>query len=116
MQRSMDAFARACDNFGLTISTKKTEVLHQPPPNVPYVKPDISVNGQRLAAVDKFVYLGSTLSRSANIDDEVAYRVARASAAFGRLKENVWGAARTLHWNQVESLQSRCSAIPTVCM
>jgi hypothetical protein len=90
MQRSMDAFARACDNFGLTISTKKTEVLHQPPPNVPYVEPDISVNGQRLAAVDKFVYLGSTLSRSANLDDEIAYRVARASAAFGRLKERVW--------------------------
>lgn len=90
MQRSMDAFARACENFGLTISTKKTEVLHQPPPNVPYVEPDISVNGQRLAAVDKFVYLGSTLSRAANIDEEVAYRVARASAAFGRLRKNVW--------------------------
>jgi hypothetical protein len=44
------------------------------------------MNGQKLAAVD----LDSTLSRSANIDDEVAYCVARSSAAFGRLKENVW--------------------------
>ena len=39
---------------------------------------------------DKFVYLGSTLSRSANIDEEIAYRIARASASFGRLRDKVW--------------------------
>ena len=47
-------------------------------------------NGQRLAVVDKFVCFGGTLWRSANIDEEVAYRIARASTAFGRLKDNVW--------------------------
>jgi len=35
-------------------------------------------------------YLGSTLSHSINIDEELAYRLARASAAFGRLKYQVW--------------------------
>ncbi|KAJ1090062.1 hypothetical protein NDU88_003202 [Pleurodeles waltl] len=30
MQQSMNCFFTACKNFGLTISTKKTEVLHQP--------------------------------------------------------------------------------------
>lgn len=90
MQGSMNLFSKACSNFGLTISTKKTEVLHQPAPNVPYTEPHITVNGQRLAVADKFVYLGSTLSRSVNIDDEVAYRIARASAAFGRLRDKVW--------------------------
>jgi len=90
MQRSMDQFAKACDDFGLTISTKKTEVLHQPAPAAPYKEPNITVNGQRLAAVDKFTYLGSTLSRFVNIDEEVAYRISRASAAFGRLAGNVW--------------------------
>ena len=64
--------------------------MHQPAPATPYSEPSIIVNGQRLAVTDKFVYLGSTLSRSANIDEEVAYRVARASAAFGRLREKVW--------------------------
>ena len=86
MQESMDLFAKACDEFGLTISTKKTEVMHQPAPAEPYTEPNITVGSQRLAVVDKFVYLGSTLSRSINIDEEVAYRLARASAAFGRLK------------------------------
>ena len=77
---------KACDDFGLTISIKKTEVLHQPAPATPYVEPNITVNGQKLAVTDKFVYLGSTLSRSVNIDEEVSYRIARASAAFGRLR------------------------------
>ena len=29
MQHSVDKFAKACNNFGLTICTKKTEVMHQ---------------------------------------------------------------------------------------
>ena len=81
MQESMDLFAKACDDFGLTISTKKTEVMHQPAPGTP---------GQRLAVADKFIYLGSILLCSVNIDKEVAYRIARASAPFGRLKDQVW--------------------------
>ncbi len=32
MQASMDKFAAACDNFGLLINTKKTEVMYQPAP------------------------------------------------------------------------------------
>ena len=44
---------------------------------------------QKLAVTDKFVYLGSTLSRSVIIDEEVLYRITRASAAFGRLRDTV---------------------------
>jgi len=40
--------------------------------------------------VENFTYLGSTLSRSANIDAEVNNRIAKASSAFGRLKKTVW--------------------------
>ena len=90
MQISMDLFSKACDDFGLTISIKKTEVLHQPAPAAPHTEPHITVKDQSLAVANKFVYLGSTLSRSANIDEEVSYRIARASASFGRLKDRVW--------------------------
>ena len=90
MQHSVDKFSEACSNFGLTISTKKTEVMHQPAPGKPYVEPNIHVNGQRLNAVDKFTYLGSTLSSSVVIDDEINARIAKASVAFGRLRSNVW--------------------------
>ena len=37
MQETVDKFSNACDSFGLTISTKKTEVLHQPAPGKPYL-------------------------------------------------------------------------------
>ena len=40
--------------------------------------------------VDKFTYLGSTLSRGVHIDDEVTARIAKASVAFRRLRANVW--------------------------
>ena len=32
MQHSVDKFVEACNNFGQTISTKKTEVMNQPAP------------------------------------------------------------------------------------
>ena len=52
MQLSMDQFATACKNFGLTISTKKTEVMYQPAPGTPYTEPVITVNGQKLAPAE----------------------------------------------------------------
>ena len=48
------------------------------------------MNGQLLQVVDKFAYLGSTLSTAVHIDDEVTARIAKASVAFGRVRGNVW--------------------------
>nr|VZH93823.1 unnamed protein product [Spirometra erinaceieuropaei] len=93
MQRSMDLFSAACENFGLVINTQKTVVMHQPPPNsatAPNASPQISVNGTLLQVVENFPYLGSTLSRNTKIDDEVANRISKASQAFGRLQSTVW--------------------------
>ena len=42
-----------------------------------------------MEVVDKFTYLGSTLSRAVHTDD-VTVRIAKASLAFGRLRANVW--------------------------
>nr|VZI42177.1 unnamed protein product [Spirometra erinaceieuropaei] len=93
MQRSMDLFSAACENFGLVINTQKTVVVHQPPPNsatAPNAPPQISVNGTHLQVVETFPCLGSTLSRNTKIDDEVANRISKASQAFGRLHSTVW--------------------------
>ena len=49
------------------------------------------MKGQRLQLVDKFTYLGSTLSGVVHIDDEVNARIAKANAnAFGRLRGSIW--------------------------
>nr|VZI14314.1 unnamed protein product [Spirometra erinaceieuropaei] len=93
IQRSIDLFSAACENFGLVINTQKMVVMHQPPlhsvtaPNAP---PQISVNGTQLQVVENFPYLGSTLSRNTKIDDEVANRISKTSQAFGRLQSTVW--------------------------
>ena len=90
MQQSMNKFSSACDSFGLTISTKKTEVMFQPAPRNAYTEPSITVKGVTLKVVESFAYLGSILSRSVRIDNEVDARIAKASTAFGRLRKKVW--------------------------
>nr|VZI40273.1 unnamed protein product [Spirometra erinaceieuropaei] len=92
MQRSMDLFSAACENFGVVINTQKTVVMHQPPPNSATAPntPQINVNGTQLQVVENFPYLGSTLSRNTKIDDKVANRISKASQAFGRLQGTVW--------------------------
>ena len=90
MQKGVDQVADSCDSYDLTISIKKTEVVYQPAPGKPYKEPTITVKGQRLQVVDKFTYLGSTLSGVVHIDDEVSARIAKASAAFGRLLGRIW--------------------------
>nr|VZH99343.1 unnamed protein product [Spirometra erinaceieuropaei] len=59
MQKSMDLFVVACDNLGLVITTEKTVVMHQPPPDAAYVAPQINVKGAQLQVVDNFTYLAA---------------------------------------------------------
>ena len=83
MQKGVAQVSDSCDSYDLKFSIKKTEVVYQPAPGKPYKEPIITVKGQQLQVVDKFTYLGSTLSRVVHIDDEVNARIAKASAAFG---------------------------------
>ena len=55
-----------------------------------YHEPHIFVNDEPLKATDYFTYMGSTLSREANIDVEVNNRLSKANSAFGRLRKKVW--------------------------
>ncbi len=58
IQEMCNYFAAACTEFGLTISLSKTVVMAQNVPAPPYV----TINGTVLSVVEKFVYLGSTLT------------------------------------------------------
>ena len=89
-KKGVDQVSESCDSYDLTISIKKTEVVYQPAPGKPYKEPTITVKDQRLQVVDKFTYLGSTWSRVVQIDDEVNARIAKASAAIGRLRGSIW--------------------------
>ena len=86
----MDTIFSACDNFGLTICTKKTEAMHKPVPNRLYQELPIYVKGQALQPMDTFTYLGSALSRAVLIDDEINSGIAKSSSAYGRLRATAW--------------------------
>ena len=60
MQKGVDQVSDSSDSYNLIISIKKIEVVYQPAPRKPCKEPAITVKGQRLQAVDKFSYLGST--------------------------------------------------------
>ncbi len=90
-------FAIACTEFGLTISLSKTVVMAQ---NVP-APPHVTINGTVLSVVEKFVYLGSTLTENNSLDAELNTRIGRASTTFGRLQSRVWN-------NGHLSLKVRC--------
>ena len=96
MQKTIDQVShKACDNYDIKISTKKTEVVTQPAYRIPYSEPTITATRQRLHDDDdKFSYLGSTLSIAVHIDDEVTARIAQVSIAFGRLHGNIWDQSR----------------------
>ena len=64
--------------------------MHQPAPGKPHTEPNITIKGQRLKVVEKLTYLGSTLSKSIVVDNDVNTRLAKVSATFGRLNRNMW--------------------------
>ena len=91
-QLSIDCFSNACDNLGRTISTKETDVLHQPAAKKTRVVYQPALSKRKFPRLfDRLTYVFSTLSRSAKMDDEVNSRIAKASSVFGRLRDRVWG-------------------------
>ena len=80
----------AAQAFGLTISLKKTEVLHQKSPHSVYNPPQITIGSHPLNTVEHFTYLGSVISNDASITKDVDNRLAKANSSFGRLQHRVW--------------------------
>nr|VZH91149.1 unnamed protein product [Spirometra erinaceieuropaei] len=86
MQRSMDLFSAACENFALVINTQRTVVVHRPPSDAALVASPINVNSAQLKVVKNYLYLDSILTCSTKIDNKMA----GVSQAFARLGTNVW--------------------------
>ena len=71
MQQCVNHFSRACDNFGFTISTKKTAVMHQTAPRKMYHEPHIFVNDEPLKATDSFTFVWNALSSDIKLSRNV---------------------------------------------
>ncbi|GFS20617.1 hypothetical protein ElyMa_006904000 [Elysia marginata] len=64
MYNSMNLFSTACNNFGLSISAAKTEVIYQTSPSKPDTEATVTVKGVKLVAVDRFISSKHYVSQS----------------------------------------------------
>ena len=69
---------------------KDKSYVYTPTGVEPYVEPNIFIGETKLEVVDKFVYLGSTLSRDGSLDEETAFRINKATKSFGALENRYW--------------------------
>ena len=90
LQHLVDKLSHACEEFGLTISLRKTNILAQgaesPPPS-----PIITIDNTELEVVNNFTYLGSTVSSPNSLDAEISRRIAKAAAVMAKLNKQVRG-------------------------
>ena len=83
LTRMMDVIVVVCQEFGLTLSEKKTEAMHL------WSHPNTASNALRIKAVGQrytietveFVYLGGAIRESADLDTEMKRRIGAAWAS-----------------------------------
>ena len=86
LQNLVSSLAHACQEFGLTISLNKTEVMAQDVTSVP----TINIGNHTLQVVKEFTYLGSTITSNLSLDNELNKRIGKASGAMAKLSKRVW--------------------------
>ena len=86
LQEMMDQLSRACKAFSLIISVQKTVILTQEgTPN-----PSIRLDSKTLESVTKFCYLGSVMTSSVTLDEEINTRIGKAGTSIGKLSQRAW--------------------------
>jgi len=81
MQAKTNALITTAGNLGLKINLKKTRHLRMSG----RTDESIVVNGEEVDEVDHFTYLGSKVSTSGDVDEEILVRIPKASQAFASL-------------------------------
>lgn len=64
--------------------------MDQPTPDKEYPPSNLYVKGQALKVVDRFIYLGNTLSRKCTCSLEILNRIKKNVKSFGNTEKKVW--------------------------
>lgn len=81
LQEMITRRSSTCKSFSLVVSIKKTVTLSQGA-----LDPcEILLDNDKLKSVQKFTYLGSTVTANLSLDDEISGRIGKAATAFGKL-------------------------------
>ena len=106
IQSAVNMVHSAYSRAGLSMNLTKTEVLAQHSGDMP---PQIYVDDRELPSTEKFTYLGSVISSSCSLDEEIIRRIGLASSAFGRLTHRVF-------LNRSLSLHTKKAVYQAVCL
>ena len=90
MEHAAAELERIINGWGLTLSAVKTKLLVAGAPGTEKELRPLVLQGGEIECVDDFKYLGSVLEAKGGIVKEVGERIAKASRAFGALKEPVF--------------------------
>ncbi|XP_076058527.1 uncharacterized protein LOC143035545 [Oratosquilla oratoria] len=84
LTKAFDLVSR--NDFALTISLKKTNVLGQDTPAPPVITIDV----YELDTVHQITYLGSTITDNLSLDAEIDKRIGKVATTLARLISRVW--------------------------
>ena len=95
LQKLTDNLQKCSSAYGMEVSSEKSKVLINE--HTVGVYDRITMNGEKLETVEKFKYLGSTMTKNGKSDKEIKIRMATANAAMLNL-ETIWKSRSiTLH-------------------
>ena len=94
MKTFLDNLVTCANDVGLKINVGKTKLMrmNQPMSTRSSVQ-GLHIDGEVIEEVDKFVYLGSIISKDGGADDDVLNRIRLANLAFGSLR-HIWTSKR----------------------
>ena len=91
LTRMMGVIVVACQEFGLTVSEKKTEAMHLwSHPHTASNALRIEVAGQQDIQTTEFVYLGGAISESADLNIEIKRRIGAAWASVRKYSSQLY--------------------------
>ena len=91
LKNLMDCFPQACEDFRLTISLKKTDIMSQDTESLP----TITINNYQLDVVKEFTYFDSVVTDNLSMDSEISRRIGRATSRLARLSKRGVGQQQT---------------------
>ena len=84
-------------------------MIYQPKPGADYTAPTIAIDNNTLNVVDKFTYLGSTISQKALIYFDISAQICKASGSFGKLTNRLWRERRVQDMIPNTEVLQRCA-------
>ncbi len=90
MEEGLHKYIEVADEFGLTVSIRKTKLMVTGREATGEDRLPIPVGADQIESVTEFSYLGLVISSSGRTHPDIDWRIAQASRAFGALRQSLF--------------------------